>query len=77
VTSESTEVDIQKTVIFLHGRALASGSGVNVKMSRRYAATRALKRLEDNPNILNENCNCRISQVKRLTYSKECMSEIY
>lgn len=54
MTSESTEVDIQKIVIFLHGRALANGSGVNVKMARRDAATRALKRLEDNPNILKE-----------------------
>ncbi|KAI8876441.1 dicer-2 protein [Backusella circina FSU 941] len=65
ITSERTDADSQKAVIFLHDQALSNGASSNIKMARRHAATRALQRLEDEPNVLNDVCNCRISLLKK------------
>lgn len=65
MTSDGEGAHTQKAVIFLHDRALANGSDSNVKMARRYAAAKALERLKEEPSILNDVCNCRISLMKR------------
>jgi hypothetical protein len=55
----------QKCVIFLHGKPLANGADSNIKIARRHAATKGLKRLKDEAGLLESICNCKISLIKR------------
>ncbi|KAI9476109.1 MAG: dicer-2 protein [Benjaminiella poitrasii] len=55
----------QQCVIFLHGKPLAAGSDWNIKTARRFAAINAMQRLEDEPDLLESVCNCRVSMIKR------------
>lgn len=64
-TTESNAHDSQKCVIFLHDQPLASGSSDNVKAARRNAATKAVARLQDDPEIVNRICDCGILRRKR------------
>jgi hypothetical protein len=63
--SGETGPESQKCVIFLHDKPLACGSDWNIKTARRHAATKASQRLEDEPNLLESVCNCRVSMIKR------------
>lgn len=49
----------------MHDKPLACGSDWNIKTARRHAATKASQRLEDEPELLESVCNCRVSMTKR------------
>ncbi|CAO3597959.1 unnamed protein product [Absidia cylindrospora] len=66
VTTSSTAATGQKCVIFLHDKPFASGSSDNIKVARREAAERALKRVEDEPGLLEKVCNCGVIRDRKL-----------
>ncbi|KAK4515735.1 uncharacterized protein ATC70_010688 [Mucor velutinosus] len=48
----------QCCIIFIHGQAFASGSGVNTKEARKEAAAKACQRIQDNPDEFIAKCTC-------------------
>ncbi|KAF1798735.1 dsRNA-specific ribonuclease III dicer [Mucor lusitanicus] len=48
----------QCCVVFIHGQAFASGSGVNTKEARKEAAAKACQRIQDNPDEFIAKCTC-------------------
>ncbi|KAI8637061.1 putative dicer-like protein [Parasitella parasitica] len=48
----------QHCVVFIHGEAYASGSGVNTKEAKKKAATNACQRIEDLPDEFMARCTC-------------------
>ncbi|KAF7723707.1 Dicer-like protein 1 [Apophysomyces ossiformis] len=64
-TTSGTGPESQKCVIFLHDKPLACGAADNVKAARRVAAAKANLRLEEEPGLLEQICNCSIRAKKR------------
>ncbi|EPB86344.1 hypothetical protein HMPREF1544_06883 [Mucor circinelloides 1006PhL] len=48
----------QCCVVFIHGQAFASGSGVNTKEARKEAAAKACQRIQDHPDEFIAKCTC-------------------
>ncbi|GAN10589.1 dicer-like protein 1 [Mucor ambiguus] len=48
----------QCCVVFIHGQAFSSGSGVNTREARKEAATKACQRIQDNPDEFIAKCTC-------------------